>query len=96
MPYIERIRRPHYDQWLEELIEELAHRDFNPGDVTYVVYRIVLEWFNHARKYSTICSIRGMLTGVLSEFDRREAFFYEDKKIVENGDVKLYGDGSDN
>jgi hypothetical protein len=31
-----------------------------------------------------------MLAGVLSEFDRRYAFPYEDEKIRENGDVTVF------
>jgi hypothetical protein len=89
MPYIKQEDRDGYDEFLNAHIEDLEENGFPAGDVTYSVYKIVTQWFKNKPKYQTICEIRGMLAGVLSEFDRRFAFHYEDGKIVENGDVSL-------
>ena len=89
MPYIKQEMRDVYDEFLNAHIEDLQEHGFPPGDVTYSVYKIVSHWFKNDSRYQTICEVRGMLAGVLSEFDRRFAFSYEDKKIEENGDVDL-------
>ena len=89
MPYIKQEDRDEYDEFLNAHIEDLEEHDYPVGDVTYSVYKIVGRWFKNKPKYQTIAEIRGMLAGVLSEFDRRLAFPYEDKKIEENGDVDL-------
>ena len=40
--------------------------------------------------YSKIAMVTGVLENVKQEFYRRIAASYEDKKIVENGDIKEY------
>lgn len=87
MPYIRQKNREYYENTLSELIKLLGMKGWQAGEVTYVVYCIVLNWFSASPGYRTICAIRGMLSGVLSEFDRKEAFPYEDEKIKENGDI---------
>jgi hypothetical protein len=87
MPYIKQEDRDTYEAWLAALIEDLTEVDFPPGDVTYLMYRIVGHWFLHKPSYQSIDEVRGALVGVLSEFDRKFAFPYEDKKIKENGDI---------
>ncbi len=87
MPYTKQEERDNYNDWLNALIVDLKEQGFPPGDVTYVVYKIVGHWFKDKPKYQTICEVRGMLAGVLSEFDRKFAFPYEDKKIEDNGGI---------
>jgi len=87
MPYIKQEQRDVYDDFLNALIQDLEEHDYTPGDVTYAVYKIVGHWFLHKPGYQSVAEIRGMLAGVLSEFDRRYAFPYEDVKLHENGDV---------
>jgi len=89
MPYIKKEDRNGYEDSLSNLIYALEFNGWKVGDVTYVVYKIIARWFIALPKYSTIAAIRGMLAGCLSEFDRRFAFPYEDKKIQENGDVDI-------
>ena len=88
MPYIKKEDRVHYNDDLKHLISDLAVDGWKVGDVTYVMYVIVQHWFVDKPEYATICGIRGMLAGVLSEFDRQYAFWYEDKKKIKNGDVR--------
>lgn len=87
MPYTKQENRDEYDAWLIALIQDLQEEDFPPGDVTYIMYKIMGHWFKDKTSYQTIDEIRGVLAGVLSEFDRRFAFPYEDEKIIENGDI---------
>ncbi len=90
MPYIPRKDRWAYDQNLGPLVAVLSACGWKAGHVTYVVYTIVQHWFWHNKKYQTICEIRGMLAGVLSEFNRRHADEYEDEKIKENEDIHTW------
>ena len=85
MPYIEKIERRKYEAILDELLPKLT-LDI-PGDVVYVLYAIILRLWKRKKKFSNINTIRGILWSTLTEFDRREASVYEDKKIQENGDV---------
>jgi hypothetical protein len=87
MPYITGCDRNDYNEDLQHLISDIAEQGWKVGDVTYAVYCIVQHWFCDKPKFQTIAEIRGMLSSVRSEFDRRYAFAYEDKKIRENGDV---------
>lgn len=89
MPYIKQDDRHEYDEFLNAHIQDLEENCYPVGDVTYAIYKIVGCMFKHDERYQTIAEIRGLLAGVLSEFDRRLAFPYEDKKIKENGDVDL-------
>ena len=90
MPYIPKKDRWQYDEGLEPLIAALAKKGWEAGHVTYVVYTIILHWFFNKTKYQTICEIRGILSGISSEFDRRHAFEYENRKIKENKDVNVW------
>jgi hypothetical protein len=87
MPYTKQEDRDKYDVWLTALIADLTEEGFPPGDVTYIIYKIMGHWFQDDPCYRTIANVRGVLAGVLSEFDRRFAFAYEDEKIIENGDI---------
>jgi hypothetical protein len=85
MPYIQQVERKQYEAVLDELLPKLSLEV--PGDVVYVIYVIILRLWYRGKRFSNINAIRGILWSVLSEFDRREAAPYEDKKIEENGDV---------
>ena len=64
----------------------------HPGELNYqITDLVVLYWENHAKCYSSINDILGALEGAKLEFYRRVVVPYEDKKILENGDV--YGTG---
>ena len=87
MPYIKKKYRAFYDSEIATLSTTLQNSDYPTGHMTYIVFKLVIVWFMHTPGYEVIRSIRGMLAGVLSEFDRKYAFPYEEKKIRKNGDV---------
>ena len=59
-----------------------------PGDLEYLITVQLVEYLRgQGLSHQTIAEIRGVLSGALSEFNRRVAFPYEDKKIRENGDA---------
>ena len=59
------------------------------GDINYVFSRI-LGSLTGDPCYNKICMITGVLENIKQEFYRRIASPYEDKKILENGDIKEY------
>ena len=87
MPYINQEAREYYKAFLDAHIQDLEEEGYQEGHVTYCVYKMVGHWFLNNPGYTAIADIRGMLAGVLSEFDRQFAFPYEDRKKRENGDV---------
>jgi hypothetical protein len=86
-PYIVEEDRTQYNKALGGLLVTLRLRDFPVGEVTYLIYRLLLAWWDHNRSYQTICEIRGVLVGSMAEFDRRESSMYEREKCETNGDV---------
>lgn len=84
MPYIKLEYRPQFEQDLTALFVNLPE---NPGELNYVITRLISEYWRRDRKYATIAEISGVLSNVESEFYRRIAVPYEDTKIAENGDV---------
>ena len=80
MPYISQEAR--YD------IEENAEAPRGPGQLNYVITKIVHEYMvNHGGNYQAFNDILGALEGCKLELYRRKIAYYEDKKIKENGDV---------
>lgn len=59
------------------------------GDINYAFSRILGGVMGDV-SYSKIALITGVLENIKQEFYRRVAESYEDKKIVENGDIKEY------
>lgn len=58
------------------------------GELNYRFTRIMLDYLRtHNLSYQTINDIKGASQGALAEFDRRVTAPYEDRKIVQNGDV---------
>jgi len=87
MPYIKREDRKGYDYYIDKISEEFIVNDYQVGHMVYVIYRLILKWWDSFPRFATINSIRGVLNSVSVEFDRRVAAEYEEDKIVENGDV---------
>jgi hypothetical protein len=59
------------------------------GDINYVFSR-VLAGLMKDPSYNKIAMITGVIENIKQEFYRRVASSYEDKKIIENGDIKEY------
>lgn len=77
MPYIKK-----------EFRDEARSCPENCGELNYAFTMLAKEYFERTgAKYGSINDIVGALEGAKMEFYRRVAVPYEDKKIVENGDV---------
>jgi hypothetical protein len=59
------------------------------GKINYCFSRILSGVMGDA-SYSKIAMITGVLENIKQEYYRRVAEPYEDKKIIENGDIKEY------
>ena len=59
------------------------------GDINYCVSRLISRVMGDI-SYGKIAIITGVLENIKQEFYRRAATPYEDKKIIENGDIKEY------
>ncbi len=82
MPYIIQTRRDELGLMYLVPVMEMA------GDLEYLVTIFIIKYMrDKGLNHDTIVTVRGVLTGVLAEFNRRVAFPYEDTKIKENGDV---------
>jgi hypothetical protein len=81
MPYI------HKDQ--RSQVNPLAARDpWTPGELNFQVTQLIKVYVEaHGLSYATINDVVGALEGAKLEFYRRVAAPYEDRKIIENGDV---------
>jgi len=99
MPYINEEERIELDDAIEVLAK--AIKDYktalvNPhnfgnflGRINYCFSR-VLSLVMGDVSYSKIAMATGVLENIKQEFYRRVAAQYEDKKILENGDIKEY------
>lgn len=72
-------------------IENISNEEFLSivGDINYTFSRIVSSLMCDV-SYSKIAMITGVLENIKQEYYRRIGCPYEDKKIVENGDIKEY------
>lgn len=59
------------------------------GDINYCVSRLISRVMGDI-SYGKIAIITGVLENINQEFYRRAASTYEDKKILENGDIQEY------
>lgn len=58
-----------------------------PGELNYLFTWLITAYLHEGTSYQRINDIVGALEGAKLEFYRRVVAPYEDKKIVENGDV---------
>jgi hypothetical protein len=84
MPYIPKINR----QILDERKVQDVGSTCTVGDLTYVLYTIVTDYFNSNMRYQTGAEILGALEAAKQEFYRRQLGPYEDSKIADNGDIE--------
>ena len=106
MPYIENKFRNRLDIHIEKLVDSLLKAvsekdplEFNAsdlldcsGNINYVITRICSSLLVNKPTYAKVAIITGVLENVKQEFYRRVASPYEDKKMLQNGDVKGYND----
>mgnify|MGYP001015716912 CR=1 FL=1 len=97
MPYIKEEARLELDDCIDNMIDCLTHgnslsnEEFTVilGEINYTFTRILMGSMDKI-SYPKIAMITGVLENIKQEFYRRASSSYEDKKIIENGDIKEY------
>jgi hypothetical protein len=90
MPYIKHDQRKALDPEIDILLRRLLPVGSYapaPGDLNYVLSRIVWGVFQKFPGYAVANMLVGMLDCVKLEFYRRLVVPYEEEKIKENGDL---------
>jgi len=101
MPYIKEDIRQQLDVCIDKMTDCLntpkglsGHMDNAEfmtllGDINYCFSRIISGLMGEV-SYPKIAMITGVLENIKQEYYRRVASEYENKKMVENGDIKEY------
>lgn len=82
MPYIKPASRV-----IAEPLEQIPFQLLEPGEVTYLITRIIREYVGDTYNYSLLSEAIGILECAKLELYRRMVAPYEDSKMEENGDV---------
>ncbi len=83
MPYIDQADRV----LLEAVIAPAMAVRMTPGELNYVITRLIGMYWLRNPHYDGIAEITGVLENAKQEFYRRVAEQYEDMKKEKNGDV---------
>ena len=83
MPYIKQEYRPE----LNDKINDLTMVIINPGELCYVIYKILNDLTKENKCFETMSSLISEVECAKLEFYRRIVSPYEDEKIKEKGDV---------
>ena len=60
------------------------------GKLNYEIHELIRKYIDDKISYSEINTVMGVLECVKQEFYRRAAVPYEEDKLKENGDIRLY------
>jgi hypothetical protein len=82
MPYVTKDKRPDLDKVVEEMAEA---RVVANGDLNYILFAYCKRHVTPS--YNNYKNFLGELNEAAEEIRRRLLADYEDKKIIENGDV---------
>lgn len=83
MPYIKDLDRSRVNGKLYYLVQQVE----TPGDLNYIISQLVWSLFDRDPSYTKGNELIGVLEAAKLEFYRRKVAPYEDKKILENGDL---------
>jgi len=89
MPYIKKERRPYLETntlELASLLKNMGNGVPENGDVVYVLYLLVKELYGYGN-FDTKSDALKVLESAKIEYYRRNMGDYENKKIIENGDI---------
>ena len=87
MPYIDKNRREELEAAdLDRVIKKLTVRNLSAGDLNYIITKLLVAQIPKV-SYTKINELVGVLECAKLELYRRLAAKYEDKKIIDNGDV---------
>lgn len=83
MPYIKQEQR----WFLEPILEPLLKLKISGGDLNYVITRLMISATGKNPSYEERRAVIADVHEAANEYRRRRMAPYEDRKIIENGDV---------
>ena len=88
MPYIDQKSREPLNDRLSPLLAYIDFNGISGGELNYLMTKLANAYLDkHGTSYSIIKDVIGTFECAKLEFYRRIAEKYEDKKILQNGDV---------
>jgi hypothetical protein len=91
MPYIKQERRDRFDSWIDNLAKAVAYapeaETNRMGDLNYIITRLLKEVYKGQDCYRTYNERIGLLESAKLEAYRKQIAYYEDTKLILNGDV---------
>ena len=87
MPYVNKNLRERWAEVLWTLEAPQLARTATPGEINYIVTRLLLAWLGLNPRYEDYNAAIGVLECIKLELYRRAVAPYEDEKCRENGDV---------
>ena len=86
MPYIKKEQRKEFD----DALTHIGNNVEDAGELNYCFTVLMKHYlFLHGKSYETINDCIGVLEASKLEFYRRVAAPYEDKNIIQNGDIEI-------
>ena len=90
MPYVDNATRQLLEPGLEAVACRIAKIVYTrPGDMNYAISMLIKKVYGEKLKYHECAEVISTLECVKLEFYRRRVAPYEDKKILENGDLYI-------
>jgi hypothetical protein len=87
MPYIKsELRNYLLNTSIQDLLKE--PKVFQAGELNFLISTLIWSLFESNPCYQRANEILGVLSAVTLEFYRRKVADYEDRKILENGDLE--------
>ncbi len=87
MPYISQQERGEIAPYIEPVLVYLSDRIVPPGDLNYIITKLLLAHIKGFRSYARYNEIIGILECVKLEMYWRRVVEFENEKLKENGDV---------
>lgn len=95
MPYIKQKQRKGIKELTDEIIKEIEARValgwYSQKEVcenlTYIIFKLIKHFYSKGKWYDKKDAEKACLSAI-EEFNRRFLYPYEDKKIIENGDIE--------
>lgn len=90
MPYVDNATRQLLEPGLEAVACRIAKmQSARPGDMNYAISALIKKVYGTKLRYADYNEIIGVLEDAKLEFYRSRVAPYEDKKILEHGDIYI-------
>jgi len=92
MPYIKQSERENINEKSKDLVDYISNNNIQIGEMNFIISNIINTYINKTKTENTfnynVCNnLIGVLECAKLELYRKVVANYEDKKILENGDL---------